>query len=164
MISILLPTRHRRDNIARLHQSIVDTAEHPEDIELIIAVDDDDASYEGLGFKSAPAVTWLNTQRKVLSEYWNECYGLAQGDILMHCGDDIVFQTKGWDTVVKDTFDLYDDKIVFVFGNDGSGPTAHDGRFGTHGFIHRKWVETQRSRGIWNAARFPTKKRTYKPS
>lgn len=133
VISILLPTRGRRDNLIRLWGSIVETTDNIDDIEMIVAVDDDDTSYDGLDFniKKYP--------RMVLSEYWNECYKRAKGDILMHAGDDIIFRTDGWDTVVKEAFAEYPDHIAFVFGNDGS---PHNGTFGTHGFIHRKWAET----------------------
>ena len=37
-----------------------------------------------------------------------------------------------------DVFDGYPDRIVFVHGRDG----IHDASFGTHGFIHRRWVDT----------------------
>lgn len=132
MISLLCPTRKRPKNIERLWQSVLDTADSPEDIELILAIDDDDTSYDeqNIGNKK-------KYPRMVLSKYWNECYKRSKGDILFHCGDDIVFQTKGWDTTVKNTFEEYPDKIVFVYGNDG-GPMTD---FGTHGFIHRNWVE-----------------------
>ena len=57
----------------------------------------------------------------------------------MHAGDDIVFRTKEWDRILQEKFNEFEDNIVFVFGDDGS---PHNGTFGTHGFIHRKWVET----------------------
>lgn len=139
MISILLPTRNRPENIVRLRNSIISTAANPEDIEMVIAIDDDDPTYDKLKFTGHPRVSRRKYPRMVLSEYWNRCYQRAKGDILLHCGDDIIFQTKDWDTTVKSTFADYPDHIVFVYGNDGS-PGGKD--FGTHGFIHRKWAET----------------------
>lgn len=139
MISILLPTRNRPDNIVRLIDSIQRTADNPSGIEVIIAIDEDDTSYEELFDSPRQNTTIFKTGRQVLSKYWNDCYEKSRGDILMHCGDDIIFRTKGWDTAVKDTFAEYPDNIVFVFGNDGS---PHNGNFGTHGFIHRRWAET----------------------
>lgn len=135
MISILVPTRNRPDNIIRLWESIKDTADNLDDIELITYIDNDDTSYESLNVP----MTRVRGDRIVLSEMWNKCYEASRGEILMHCGDDLVFKTKGWDTKVKDKFDEFSDRIVFVFGNDGSG--VHDGNFGTHGFLHRRWVE-----------------------
>lgn len=140
MISILLPSRGRPDNIKRLYQSILATARFPSEIEMIIRLDEDDPTKDELLDNPPPIATVFTGPRITLSKYWNECYDRAKGDILMHCGDDIIFRTEDWDTKVKETFDGYSDKIVFVYGNDGSG--VHDGKFGTHGFIHRRWVET----------------------
>lgn len=135
MISILLPTRQRPHNIERLWQSIKDTAEDIDDIEMVLYIDDDDTSYDGL--ELSENVLTIRGPRIVLSECWNRCYEKSKGDILMHCGDDIIFRTQGWDTIVRSEFEKFPDNIVFVYGDDG-GP-AQD--FGTHGFIHRRWAE-----------------------
>lgn len=135
MISLLCPTRNRPDNIERLWKSALETAKDPYGIELVLYIDNDDKSYEGLQLQGR--VTRVYGPRVVLSECWNRAYDYSIGEILFHCGDDIVFHTSGWDETVKQRFDEYDDKIVFVYGDDG-GPMAD---FGTHGFIHRKWVE-----------------------
>jgi hypothetical protein len=68
---------------------------------------------------------------------WNRCFDICTGDILMHSGDDLRFRTEGWDTLVRDEFSRYADRILFAFGRDGYA--AED--FGTHGFIHRNWVD-----------------------
>ena len=140
MISILLPSRGRPDNIVRLANSIFETASDPSEIEIIIRLDEDDPKLNEYMDNPPKQTTYFTGPRLVLSELWNECYKKANGDILMHSGDDIVFKTWGWDDKVRNAFDTYSDKIVFVYGNDGSG--VHDGKFGTHGFIHRKWAET----------------------
>lgn len=142
MISILLPSRGRPRGVSRLVESIIKTADGPKDIEVIVAVDKDDPEYTDyldLITLGGLPISVYNFDRMVLSQYWNECYKRAKGDILMHAGDDIIFRTKGWDTAIKQVFEEYPDNIVFVFGNDGS---PHNGNFGTHGFIHRKWAET----------------------
>lgn len=107
-------------------------------------IDDDDTSYDSM------EIGWFDNWVKVrgprhhdglvnLSVKWNECYEVAQGDVFMHCGDDIIFRTPGWDEVVREAFDEVPDKVLFAFGRDG----YQDGNnFGTHGFIHRTWVDT----------------------
>lgn len=141
-ISILLPTRQRPNQLKRLVDSINLTADGIGDIELIHYVDNDDSSYEDLELD----INWsrisgprLHDGLVNLSKKWNECFTCAAGDILMHCGDDIVFRTPGWDTIVRDTFAATPDRILFAFGRDGY---QDDNNFGTHGFIHRTWVET----------------------
>lgn len=125
----------------RLCQSVLDTAF--DDVEVIFYIDDDDvasmdqAEALRLEFPTLAIVSVVGP-RIVLSECWNVCAAAANGEILFHCGDDIVFRTEGWDVMVTGAFDLSDDKILFVHGRDG----FHDERFGTHGFIHRRWVDT----------------------
>lgn len=121
--------------------SIRETARLPEDIEAVVYVDDDDRSYDDLDL--GMATTWVRGPRSHdglvnLSVMWNHCYAASSGDILMHCGDDIVFRTPDWDVVVRSAFEAVEDRILFAFGRDG----YQDGNnFGTHGFIHRRWVE-----------------------
>lgn len=139
MISILLPSRGRPDNIVRLANSIFETASNPSEIEIIVRLDEDDPKLEQYMDNPPKQTTYFTGPRVVLSELWNECYKRSTGDILMHAGDDIVFRTKEWDRILQEKFNEFEDNIVFVFGDDGS---PHNGTFGTHGFIHRKWVET----------------------
>ena len=48
MISILLPTRGRRDSLHRLISTSMELANQPERIEVVVYIDDDDPSYDGL--------------------------------------------------------------------------------------------------------------------
>jgi glycosyl transferase/beta-hydroxylase protein BlmF len=57
----------------------------------------------------------------------------------MHAGDDIRFTTPGWDTQVRQAFAQSQDKILLVQGDDLS-PNREV--LATHGFLHRRWVET----------------------
>lgn len=137
-ISVLLPTRKRREMFLRLYNSAMSLANHPGLVEVVYYVDEDDDSYDGLNLYNA---TRISGPRVVLSEMWNACYEAATGDIFMHCGDDIVFRTEGWDDVIRSTFAEYPDGIAFVYGNDGNGESEKN-QFGTHGFVHRNWVDT----------------------
>lgn len=139
MISILLPTRARPSNVHRLVKSVLETADNPEHIEFVVRIDDDDPKRAEL-LENPPQKSLIFTgPRIVLSEMWNECAHKSKGDIMMYCADDIVFRTPAWDKRVKEIFEQLNDKIAFVFGRDGS---IHDGKYGTHGFVHRKWLET----------------------
>lgn len=135
MISILLPSRGRPENVDRLVDSVMDTAEGQ--VEIILYLDEDDDTQHRYPLKN-PIVKGYLTKRTVLSMYWNLAYEKATGSIFMQCGDDIVFRTKGWDTKVKEAFDKYPDKIVLVYGDDGD-PTEKT--HGTHSFLHKNWVE-----------------------
>lgn len=135
MISLLLPTRNRHDNLKRFVESAVSLADNSNDIEIVAYIDADDPSYDG---KIPKVVRVVRGDRIVLSQMWNRCAEVAGGPIFGHMGDDIIFRTKGWDTVVKAAFEEFEDKIVFVHGDDGGGNGQN---FGTHGFIHQNWVD-----------------------
>lgn len=141
-ISVLLPTRQRPQQLVRMVDSILETAHLPEQIEVVVYVDDDDQSYDGLNL--GIETVWVRGPRSHnglvgnLSVMWNHCYAASSGDIVMHCGDDIIFRTPDWDDVVRSAFDAVEDKVLFAFGDDGYQTGLN---FGTHGFIHRKWVE-----------------------
>lgn len=140
-ISLLLPTRQRPAQLTRLTRSVISTATDPGAIELVTYIDNDDPSYDALEFD----IDWVRVRgdRHIdglvnLSVMWNRCYDNSSGDIVMHCGDDIVFRTHGWDDVVRHAFRRVEDRILFAFGRDG----IQDGRnFGTHGFVHRNWID-----------------------
>lgn len=134
MISLLLPSRGRPENLKRLADSVNATAVG--DVELIVYIDADDPS----DYRPRDNVRVFSCVRQSrMAMYWNLAYQKASGDIVMQCSDDVVFHTAGWDVVVRAAFEQYQDRIVFVFGDDGD-PTHEN--YGTHGFVHRKWVET----------------------
>lgn len=134
-----MPTRGRPHYLDRVYNSALDLANDPDNIEFSFYVDNDDVPSQDKieTFKNSHMVVG---ERIVLSQMWNEAYKLATADIFMHSGDDLIFRSKNWDSYILDAFAKYEDKIVLVGGNDGSG--VHDGKFFTHGFIHRNWVNT----------------------
>jgi hypothetical protein len=136
MISILCPTRNRTDSMLRLVRSARQTASNPVELEFIFYVDDDDdASATVADNLDATAV---RGPRIVLSEMWNRCWDEATRDVAMHCGDDIIFRSQNWDLHVLHAFERFPDKIALVHGRDG----YQDQNLATHGFMHRRWVET----------------------
>lgn len=131
MISLLVPTRGRPDNVRRLATSVRETA--TTSVELVFYVDDDDLpSFEVV---NAVGDQVISGPRVVLSEMWNRCAEIAHHDVMMHCGDDIVFRTSAWDQRILDVFDQAPDKLILVHGRDG----FQDARLATHGFYHRRW-------------------------
>lgn len=139
MISILCPTRKRPKNFVRFVDSLLATASKSDELELLVYIDDDDE-------ESIPALQQvaekINTNavqgnKLIGSQMYNELGKMAQGDIIFFGADDVAFRTPEWDSLVKHCFELFEDKIMFVYGEDG----FQKGRIGTHGFIHRYWME-----------------------
>lgn len=132
-ISILCPTRGRPDNVHRMVASAFTTADEPDQLEVVFYRDDDDPT----DHPDLPGTRTVIGPRILLSQAWNECYDHAAGDVLMHGGDDLVFRTPSWDSKVRGAFDAFPDRLVFVYGDD----TNQGQQLGTHGFVHRRWVE-----------------------
>lgn len=145
VISLLLPTRQRPHFLERLWDSALDTTDNPNLLELVVYIDEDDDTYKELKLKRPKQVQFIYGPRKHdghvnLSIKWNKCWEKAKGEYFMHCGDDIIFRTKGWDTAVREAIDARPKKICFTWCNDVS-PDSQRNEFGTHGFIHRNWTD-----------------------
>lgn len=138
-ISLLVPSRGRPDGLAAMMDTAIATAIYPRQLEFVVYLDEDDPKLDEYRRAGDERTLVIIGDRIVLSEMWNTCYAESTGQIVMHCGDDIRFLTDGWDQMVREEFDKTPDKILFVYGND-LGPNGEV--FGTHGFVHRRWVET----------------------
>ena len=142
VISLLLPSRQRPNELKRLLNSALDTAERPDEVEVVVYIDSDDNTYNSYRHSQLVKVHGprLHDGKVNLSVKWNECWKKAKGDYFMHCGDDIIFRTKGWDTAIKEAIDARPGKICFAWCNDVSDESSRH-EFGTHGFIHRNWTD-----------------------
>lgn len=135
MISICLPTRGRPESFKQMCLSALENAFEPNDIEFVSYHDkDDDSVYEYVGNHKE-----VVGERMLQSATFNECQKIAKGPIFMFMVDDMVFETKGWDTIVRETFEASNDKILFAYPNDGIG---HHAGFGVVGFMHKNWIDT----------------------
>ena len=143
MISILTPTRERPENVRRLIASVVATAEQPLNVELLFYVDHDDQTFPQDVLSAN--VRLIRGPRMWLSLLQNVLYASSRGEIVMYAGDDLVFETFGWDTRVESVFESSNDKLVLVYPNDRA---THGESMAIHGFLHRNWIDAI---GCWVA-------------
>ena len=139
-ISIIMPTRKRTGNLIRLINSVLETCRCPENIEMCIRVDYDDkeSALALISFSDRIGVKIsIGARQKCHGYYWNDAWKLATGDVLQMSGDDFIYRTKNWDVEVLKEINKFDDKIAFVYGEDG----FQHGALGTHFFIHRRWAD-----------------------
>lgn len=132
MISVLCPSRGRPQHLARLHRSLALMTSGR--WELVVRVDDDDPTADQ--YPQASEIRYVAGPRNTLSDLWNDCWRVAQGDVFMHGADDIVFCTREWDRLVTDAFP--DDGIALVHGDDLGGAGSE---LATHGFLSRQWTD-----------------------
>ena len=148
LISILIPTKNRTENISRVLKSLQATTSDSllssGGLEVVFYVDNDDQkTIEHLWDAKSNThenitILWCTTEEKVLfSDMWNHAFEKSTGTYVMLCGDDVEFLTKDWDVRVLETFKAIPDNIAYVATRDG----YQNGSIGVHGFVHRKWVE-----------------------
>lgn len=123
--SIVVPTRGRPDNIKRLLDSIAQTTSMPKKIEVILRLDLDDKPtidflkkcvYECKYPFSIKLV--IKERNEYISDLWEECLPDAVGDRLFMCADDVIFRTKGWDSIISERTPRADSNVYFIWGND----------------------------------------------
>lgn len=131
MISILLPSRNRPNELLTMYNSALKTADNK--IEFCVYIDDDDDSYK----KIDPNIKLIKGPRITLSQAWQETYKVSSGDVLMVGGDDLIFRNKGWDTALQNRRKHFKDDIAMFFFDDG----FWGAKFSSHPFLTRKWVE-----------------------
>jgi len=140
-ISLLCPTRNRVDGLIRMWASAIDTASDPSQIELVLYVDhDDSATLDLLQSEQMDRVSVIISDpnhKEIYSNLHNICCREAKSDIVFGCADDLIFRSHDWDKIVLDKFRQIEDRIAFIFPNDGHWGS----KFGTHGFFHKKWFD-----------------------
>lgn len=134
IISICVATRKRPDMFKRMCESVLSLADNPDNIEFLICRDkDDDSIYEYPGNCKV-----FVDDRTAVDFRLNEAWKSASGNIYGFNADDILFETKGWDTMVINKFNEYPDKIVYVYPNNHYARSL----FGIIGFVHKNWTDT----------------------
>jgi hypothetical protein len=112
-ISLLLPTRGRREALNRSILSAVNTADNIDSFQILMGFDEDDtATVDYFTTELQPKLDQLgvNYQAHVfapmgyirLNEYVNGLARHSDADWLVFWNDDAIMETPGWDTVIAD--------------------------------------------------------------
>lgn len=117
-ISLIVPTRGRPQQLARMLASLVDTTQCLAKLEVVLVVDADDPAsrdvrQERLTIRHVvvpPGLTMGSLNRAGVSA--------STGDILMLLNDDVVARTTGWDESIRACFMAFPDGIALVHVND----------------------------------------------
>lgn len=117
MISLLLPTRARPTQVARLFDSIAEKTRDLSRIEVVIYIDDDDRA--SFGIRDTRFSTKVTSgPRLTMGGYNSACLAKASGSIAVLINDDMVIRTQGWDDIVRALDSRFPDKIYLGYGND----------------------------------------------
>ena len=111
VISILLPTRGRRETLRKSLDSLVSKANHPERLEILFGVDEDDQSVidyikeeiaedlKEVGIEARASI-FKPLGYENLHIYVNTLAGAATGDWFFFWNDDCLMVSEGWDDVI----------------------------------------------------------------
>lgn len=117
-VSLLLPTRERPALLRRFLKSAAQHALHPERVEVVLYVDDDDAG--AFDISAAPFhTTLLRGPRFSMSAYNSLCAAHSSGGLLMAVNDDVVVESAGWDAAIGALSNLHPDGIFLAWPRDG---------------------------------------------
>ncbi len=118
LISFLLPTRGKPDLARRFLRSLHETADNPQEIEVILGVDEDDAPSHSITHKALAVNTLILPPGLTMGALNRACFGASTGRYLMLINDDVIVRTPGWDTAIYRAFAGVGDDIALVHVND----------------------------------------------
>lgn len=144
--ALICPTRERPDRLVEYTESALKTADHPERLDCLFYVDDDDptlseyqkaiedmkAQFSGIeiSLTIGPAIGVPQAVNKLIQ--------LTDADIFMTANDDQVYIDKGWDARLDREIAGFPDGIFCMWFNDGWEAE----NFCTFPILSRRWVET----------------------
>ncbi len=117
LISVLLPTRKRPESLMRMLSSMFGTADEPTEIEVVVYIDDDDSFSQQLDF-GIWNVKRVVGPRQTMGRLNSICYGQSTGEIVMLGNDDVIVQTRGWDTKIRIEHANFADEVYLMYPND----------------------------------------------
>jgi len=122
LISVILPTRGRSENLLKALDSVINNCKNINDIEILVKVDTDDTETINTinNYNHSSLITLVISDRKngyaSLNEYYNELYEKASGEFIFCINDDLNIETADWDLLVKP----FENQLVCLHHN----PTA----------------------------------------
>ena len=151
MISFCCPSRGRPELAKRLVDTA--TAMQEGETEFLFYLNSDDPTLEQYkDLLDAKHYTVGINQSTCYS--WNQMAKQAKHDIVMLMGDDVQVKTQGWDTIILNEFERYEDKILMVVPSDGrmkgtaklkvEEPTLwrDEPLPAAHFAVHQNWIKT----------------------
>lgn len=116
--SLILPTRNRPDLLTRFLNSLRDTTMHPDWIEVLVVVDEDDQTMKGYTYDSLPTKVIEVAKGLPMGALNMAGYRASCGEYIFLVNDDIIARTHGWDHRLDEEFRRFPDGIVLMHVND----------------------------------------------
>ena len=118
LISVILPSRGRPEQLYRCIASALSLSARPTLIEFIVYIDDDDSSYDEMLHKPV-LFQVIRGPRNGIGQANQDCANLARGEILLFINDDIIVETPNWDEGFRAIDTSIKDGVYLAYPNDG---------------------------------------------
>ena len=146
-ISILTPSRSRPSRLNDFVKSVYEMSKAPENLEFLNYVDNDDPDIDS--YKKIEKQITASSECKFLfknfyespmsvSKSWNVLASNSSGNVLIMGNDDVIYKTRGWDSILIEETLKFKDDIYLMWFNDGIKKNKH----ASFPIISRKWYET----------------------
>jgi hypothetical protein len=117
-ISLIVPTRRRVDQLRRLVDSLATTVAHPESIETVLVVDEDDPASREFRHKTLPVKLVVGPPGQTMGTLNSAGYRESVGRYIMLLNDDVIVRTRHWDNKIRAVFAEFPDDIALIHVND----------------------------------------------
>jgi hypothetical protein len=122
VISMILMSRGNPKALKKFYENVYTTASNPEQIEVVVCLDDDDKTSHNIKFHTKGGELKIKglifPKGTKAGEYIQRAYDRASGRLLMLTATDVVIQTQGWDNRIIKEFEKWPDEIGLVYPND----------------------------------------------
>lgn len=116
--SLIVPTRGRPEQLRRFLDSVANTAAHPERIEVVLVVDEDDPASLAVTHSRLNVKHAIGPTGRTMGELNSAGYAASTGDRVMLLNDDVIVRTRGWDATILDCLREMPDPFWLVHVND----------------------------------------------
>jgi glycosyltransferase involved in cell wall biosynthesis len=120
LLSVILPTRGRPEQLRAFVDSLVQAADDASRIEVVMVVDEDDAATRAFEHPAARLRKVVVPRGLSMGALNMHGCRAAAGDWLMLGNDDVVVRTPGWDRRMAAAFASFPDGVALVHVNDGT--------------------------------------------
>jgi hypothetical protein len=117
-ISLLIPTRHRVPLVRRFLDSLAAATDRLDEIEVVLGVDDDDPESHTITHDKVALKIVIVPRGLTMGELGQKAFAVSTGRFVFAMNDDVIVETKGWDSRVREILQRFPDEIVIVHVND----------------------------------------------
>jgi hypothetical protein len=117
-ITFAIQTGYHPERMPGVLHNIVDTADKPEELEVVIQVHKDDPASHNFNHPRLIIKTFVFNETYTSSEKAKYIFENTTGEILSGMSDDFIIHTPGWDTKIKEIYEGIPDRIALVGVND----------------------------------------------